>query len=168
LDSLYEAEIAALIARVQRQGTPAYFGSAAPDDLDWLKKQQIPDSVVRFFAQAEPKAEVEIEGIRLVPIAKMKDYNTQHVPGIATSRYGYIVFASTVGGDVYCINVNELDAETQPSVYIVNHDRVHQTASLDEVKANSYKVARSFRAFIQRLASSNPPPYDFYDAQAGY
>jgi hypothetical protein len=120
---------------------------------------------VRFFSLAEPDRMIEIAGIRLVPIAQIKDYNTHQVPGIASSRFGYFVFASTVGGDAYCLNLNELDEEGQPSVYLVNHDRVHQDASLEEVKANSVLIVNSFREFLQLLASDNPPPYDYHDAR---
>lgn len=159
---LYHQEIEALRARLAREGREFQTRSASDEDIQWLKAQRVPESVIAFFAAAEPVLWIDIAGVEIGPISGLKAANTQAVPGIAASRHGYVVIAQTVSGDAYCIATHQVSSDGQSPVYIVNHERVWENASRQEVEAESRLTAPSFREFLNRFIAGDLP-YDFYD-----
>ncbi|MCB0196898.1 MAG: hypothetical protein KDJ65_33420 [Anaerolineae bacterium] len=159
---LYQPEIEALLAQLAHQGQKLHLRAAADDDIQWLRSNGVPKNVVAFFAVAEPVQWIDIAGVEIGPISGLKGANRQAVPGIAASRYGYIVIAQTISGDVYCIDTHQVDEDGQSPIYIVNHERVGEDASRQEVKAGSRLVATSFHEFLIRFIAEDLP-YDFHD-----
>ena len=160
---LYQQEIEALLARLARKGSRLQARPAAEADIQWLRAKGVPESVVAFFTVAEPVRWVDIGGVEIGPVSGLKAANSQAVPGIAASRYGYVVIAQTISGDAYCIDVNHVDRDGQPPIYIVNHEKVGESASRQDVEAGSRLVAASFREFLTRFIAGDLP-YDFHDA----
>jgi hypothetical protein len=164
MNYLYNREIEALQFWLQAQGKDhMMLRPASQEALEQLSQLGVPESVRTFFALAEPSEDIGSEGVYLAPINRLVESNQNAVPGIAASRYGYIVIGDTVSGDAYCLDTNHLDSEGQPSVYLVNHETVGETATLNEVLAGSKLVAMTFKEFLTRFIAGTLP-YDFYQA----
>lgn len=157
---VYQTELNEIKAMLQRDGQKAVFQPARQEDLEWLAGQGIPESVRQFYEGAEPSWTVESEGVFLISIAKMIDVNKNVVPGVITSKFGYIVIAETISGDVFCVNTHCLDAMGQPLIYMISHDRLGSDATVNELRENSRFITATFRRFLQRFAASTLP-YDF-------
>jgi hypothetical protein len=160
-DFLYQAELNELEAMIQRHDQKAGFQPASEAELDWLAEQGIPDSVRQFYEFAEPSRVIESEGVYLIPIAKIADVNQHVMPGAVTSQFGYIVIAETVSGDAFCVNTHCLDADGQPPIYFINHDRLGSDATIKDLRNNSRLVTPTFRQFLRRFAAGTLP-YDYY------
>ena len=159
----FQQEIQALRNRLSSEGRNAQLRQASSESLAWLRSMRIPESVVAFYAVAEPSRWVDIEGLEIGPVAGLKSDNTQAVPGIAASRYGYVVIAKTISGDAYCLDVNQADSTGQTPVYLVNHEKVGETATRSDVEAWSRLVTPSFQEFLTRFIEGDLP-YDFDQA----
>jgi hypothetical protein len=158
-------EIAALKSWLRERGEANVLRPASHEDLEQLAQLGVPAVVREFFALAEPGKLIESEGVFLVPIAQLVDANQNVVPGVAASRYGYVVIAKTVSGDAYCVDTNQPDGEGQPPIYIVNHERVSEAATQAEVQQQSRLVSKTFREFLGRFVAETLP-YDYYQAEA--
>lgn len=137
------------------------FRPASEADLRQLEQLNVPAVVRDFYAVAEPARLIEADGVFLLPISLMLDANQHTVPGVAASRYGYVVIAKTVSGDAYCLDSNALNADGQPAIYLINHERVNETATLAEITQQSRLVAHTFQEFLEKFAAKMLP-YDFY------
>jgi hypothetical protein len=162
-EGIYQAEIEALTAWAAGQGSEVQLRPASQTDLEWLLSVGVPESVWQFFTRAEPASSLEAEGVYLLPIAQLRESNTAVEPGQTASKYGCIVIAETVSGDVYCMDVQQLDSEGQPPVYLVNHNQVHPDMTLQEFQANSRLVTATFRDFLGQFTAGTLP-YDFEQA----
>jgi hypothetical protein len=159
-DGPYQAEIEALEARLLNQGDSVALRPANAEGLAWLSGMGVPESVQSFYAAAEPAELIEIEGVYLEPIADLMDANANAFPGPVASGFGYVAVAETVNGDLYAVNIHELDDEGQPRVYIVDHNHVGEGASLQQLREHARPVAESFAGFLARLAAGHLP-YDY-------
>jgi hypothetical protein len=161
-DFIFQTELDAIRTWIENQGQPTVrFGQAKPEALAWLAAQGVPQSVRQFYETAEPDKAIDSEGVYLIPIAKMIDENTNVVPGVVASKYGYIVIAQTISGDAYCVNTHCQDEDGQPPICLVSHDRLGSEATLNELRSNNRVVTQSFHQFLQRFAAGTLP-YDIH------
>ena len=163
-DPDYAPEVEAIRAACAELGEPAAFRPAAAADLAWLSSQGYPPGVLAFFAVAEPAAEIEIEGVLLVPIRLLRDANSVAMPGLVTAPLGYPVVAKTVSGDVYCVATAEVDAAGQASIYLLPHDQLGAEVDLPGIQAAARCLAPTWRRFLQRFAAADLP-YDVGQAR---
>lgn len=148
----YQSEINAIAARLGREGKNNMLQPAAVDSLNWLQQMNVPAPVRQFYAAAEPSAPVEIDGVYLLPIAQIMQANTEAVPGIAASQHQLIVIAQTISGDAYALDTNAFDTAGQTPVYLINHERVGEEASLSQIQEQSRLAAASFQEFLSQFS----------------
>ncbi len=122
---------------------------ASAEDLARLRALGVPPSVVSFYERFEPAACAEISDVRLWPIAEVVEENTDYVPGCDLHPRGFVVFATTVFGDAYCLDLNE----PGPPVTLMSHEVLFSELGPDELGAVRKVVASSFDDFIRHFAS---------------
>jgi len=137
-------------------GKTPHFKKASSEDIAWLKDSGIPASILEFFTMYEPVNTIESDGVHLVPIHQLKAENTQAVPGVVVNQYGWVVIATTISGDAYCVDTRSKGKDM--SIYIVSHER-GMDATFEDIKQHSRIVAQSFDEFLQKFAQ-NILPYD--------
>ena len=162
-DHPYQQVVETLNAWLLSESQDIQLRPASDASIQWLRAMRVPESVVTFFAVAEPSRWIDIEGVEIGPIAGLKDANTQAVPGIATSQHGYVVIAKCISGDVYCLESNQEAQIEQIPIYIVNHEKIGETASKEEVEAAVRLVVTGFHEFLSKFIARDLP-YDFSHA----
>jgi hypothetical protein len=159
---LYEKELQAIVDALTIAGERAEFRRAGRSDLKYLIDAGYPMAVCNFYRNAEPAMMLEINDVRLYPIADMKIENENAVPGCVIASLGYRVIGSTIIGDAYCIDLNSVDSDGQSNVVLASHDEIYEDASETEIRAGIAEVADTFREFLRRLAAADLP-LSFYD-----
>ena len=129
-------------------------------ELNYLKSLNLPGDVVNFYSQYSPVDTIEINKIRLLPIAEIINENTNYIPGYILSPLGFCVVASTIEGDVYCIRNSTNDYD----IVIASHDEIYEGQSMDETLNGTKPITKTFGDFInafvqQELVAS------FYDLE---
>jgi hypothetical protein len=146
-----EDAIRDLIARLKEQGFPA----PRPASVEDLKRAQIagfPDELLDFYRQCEPEGCIELKQ-RIWSIGGAIIENTGAVPGCALSPHGYIVFASNICGDSYCIDTNVITSDGHHPVVLFSHEMVQEDASLSDIEPLRLEVASSLRDFLQKFTN---------------
>jgi hypothetical protein len=159
----YANEIERLGSCRPSSGSGPALREAGEQDLAQFRQLGVPEAVIDFYVLAEPARIFEYKGIWLLPISEILKSNANAVPGVASSRYGLVVVASTVSGDAYCIDINTTDEQGLPPVYIICHEKVHEDASEVEVWAGSSLFCKTFLEFLRRFVAGKLP-YDYYQA----
>jgi hypothetical protein len=96
----------------------------------------------------------------MIPLVKIIDANRNVMPGAITTQFGFTVIAQTIGGDAYAVNTHCVDAEGEPSIYLINHARLGNDATVHDVRRNGRLITPTFRQFLQRFAAGTLP-YDY-------
>ncbi len=138
-----------LVEAIARQTNTA-FAPASPEALAKLRKLKFPEAAIRFYAKYAPSGCAEGQ-VRLWPIEDIEVENTQGMPGICVHPYGYTVFASTLCGDAYCFNANNIDTDGEPEIILVSHEAVGEDSTADEVNRVVKPVAASLAIFLDRF-----------------
>jgi len=122
-------------------------------DLDYLKSSKYPDCILEFYKHKEPQNCVEINGARLWSINNLKVENEDGVPVYVIYDLGYRAIGTTIYGDVYCLNVDQLMNNGQPFIYILSHDEIEDDEEYtnDEILSKIIKVADSFNEFLEKF-----------------
>lgn len=141
---------AALVGKITAE-LDAQFRRGTKSSLDALRRLKAPDVIVEFYSDHEPVRSGRGQ-VRLWPIADMVVENTQAVPGVGVHPHGYVVFASTFGGDAYCFNLNKLDARGEPEIILVSHECVAEDCTADEAHQAVKKVANSLYDFLEQYS----------------
>jgi len=74
------------------------------------------------------------------------------VPGCALFPHGFIVFASNLCGDSYCIDTNIKSAQGEHPVVLFSHEMIWEETSLEEFLPLRLEVASSFEEFLSKFA----------------
>jgi len=122
---------------------------ASAKKLELLRSLGAPEPIISFYECHEPSKCAEIAEARLWPIAHIVEENTNLVPGCDLHRKGFVVFATTAYGDVYCIDLNE---KGHP-VVLMPHETTFSELSATEIRCARKIVASNFSEFLQRFAS---------------
>jgi hypothetical protein len=112
----------------------AYHEVFWPEQLEPLKAYKVPEEVVEFYRHFEPK-EVPIVsgGIRLWDLKRIFEESAGYVPGCYVLLYGLLAFASTIGGNVLCMDLGRLN-HSQPRLVYVEHDAFYRDRKTGEVE----------------------------------
>lgn len=88
------------------------------EDLAELKEIKIPSQLIRFYQELNPvNAPMNNAGITLADLAGIKEEYLTLAPGCYMIKWGFLVIATTIGGDPVLIDLND---EALP-VYIADH-----------------------------------------------
>lgn len=136
------------------------FKKATENDIDYLMSLGVPSDILTFYKIAEPVECIEIENARLWPISELQIENEDAIPGYVIAPLGYIVIATTLTGDTFCLNLN--NTKDKPEIVIASHDEIYEGAKEEEIKAGIITISDSFLDFLNRFAEGNLPS-DFYD-----
>lgn len=128
--------------------TGGRFRKATPTALDQLRELGLPDPIVSFFRDYEPSECIEGQ-VRLWPIEEIVRENRDFVPGCNISRHGYIVFSTTVCGDAYCFDLNEVNDNGEPRIVIIAHDEDSEGIPTDQIQRLAKPIATNLAAFLQ-------------------
>lgn len=127
------------------------------DELEALKNYKVPQSVLEFYAQYEPKGIPTTEaGIYLLDLENIKDENSSDAGGGVLLKYGVITIATTIGGDLVCIDLNNMK-NNEPKVVIIEHWEccdVDCVESYEDVCEIEHLVSESFSEFLWKLSGN--------------
>ena len=74
------------------------------------------------------------------------------VPGAHLFPLGYVVFASNMGGDAYCIDTVHVGPSGDLPVVLFPHDVFEEDATLEDVEGYRLPVAAHLEDFLRQLA----------------
>ena len=141
-----------LIAKLKEQGSPVS-KPASEEDLKSAQAAGFPDELLDFYRQCEPKRScIELKQ-RIWSIQNAIIENTNAVPGCALSPHGFIVFASTMCGDAYCIDTNVATSEGHHPVVLFSHEMIGEDASLSDIEPLRLEVASSLEDFLEKFTN---------------
>lgn len=147
-------------------------------ELNYLKNVTVPEVIINFYRNFEPKRLPILNGgINLLGLNAIKEENSSAAPGMYLIKYGVITFATTIGGNAICLDLNETSGgeprviicdytfcshnEDLSGVEIVNvPDAVSQRYDADEPIMLSYElikeclpeVCKTFSGFLRNIA----------------
>lgn len=135
-----------VIAEISIQ-TGVIFRGSGYFELRKLKSLGLPKAIIAFFRKYQPTQCVEGQ-VRLWPIAEIVAENREFVPGYYVSKLGYVVFATSLYGDVYCFDLTTKSTD-EPPVVLISHDEIYEETSTSEVAALAKPIAKDLLSFLQ-------------------
>ena len=135
------------------QGEGAY-QKTGKKDLDYLKSKKYPDCFIELYKHNEPQGCVEINGVRLCSISHLRVENKDGVPGYIIYPYGFRAVGTTIYGDLYCLNINQLNKDGQPVIFMANHEEISEDEEFEDEEdctSSMVKVADSLDEFLERF-----------------
>jgi hypothetical protein len=152
--------IESLLAKLQEQGSvPPQPASA--EDLQRAEAARFPAELLDFYRQCNPADYIELQQ-RIWSIDSALVENKDAVPGCALSPHGFIVFASTLCGDAYCIDTNVVTSEGKHPVVLFSHEMIEEDAELSDIQSLRVEVATSLEDFLTKFTAetlSEEPSY---------
>ena len=142
-----------LIKKIQKK-SGSEFGSASKQDIESLRKLNLPNTIIDFYNEFEPKDLCEIDFIRLHSILDIALENSEMIPGCEISRHGFIVFASTSYGDAYCFDLTELSDSLVPKIVLIPHDIDFTAISRNDLKKLKKTIAENISEFLNLFLKS--------------
>ena len=131
--------------------TGASFRPASADALAALRKLELPQSVLDFYAEHEPDGYAEGQ-VRMWGIAEVLVEIEQMVPGCYVAPHGYVVMGSTLCGDAYCYDLNRRDAEGNPRIVLFSHEIFYEETTAADAARLAKPIARNLREFLEQFA----------------
>ena len=135
--------------RESRLSVPA---GASAQELKRVEKIGFPNELVEMYRQLNPADYIELKQ-RIWSIDNAVTENTQAVPGCALSPHGFIVFASTLGGDAYCVDMNVITSAGHHPVTLFSHEMVGEDDGIGRITALRVEVADSLEDFLAKFIS---------------
>ncbi len=140
-----------LIAKLRQEGSPVP-GPASVEDLERAQTAGFPDELLDLYRECGPENCIELKQ-RIWSIENAIIENTDAVPGCALSPHGFIVFASTVYGDAYCVDTNVVTTAGHHPVVLFSHEVIGEDASLSEIQRLRLEVASSLADFLRKFTN---------------
>jgi hypothetical protein len=127
--------------------------SAAPDDIQRVIEAGFPSELIDFYRENEPGPDrVEIKQ-RIWSIKRAIEENEEYTPGYIISKYGYIVFASNMCGDAYCVDLNSTTSQGSHPIVLFPHDVFEEGMSTHEIQKYRLEVATSLADFLDKFTN---------------
>lgn len=77
------------------------------DELEGLKKFTVPEVVLDFYRNFEPQyLPILNGGVNLLGLEAIKEENASAIPSMYLLKFGLLTMATTIGGNVICIDLN--------------------------------------------------------------
>lgn len=134
------------------------FTKASDEGLDMLKNLIGDEAVefIEFYKNLQPYDLPMLDCCAsLCDIEHIIEENTELAPGAYLSKLGIYVFGGMVGGDVVCIDVNDMQ-KGDPCVLIIDHTFLYFDEDTDEVEI-AYVSPRA----EDKVDENDPHCYDF-------
>lgn len=155
-------------------------------DIDNLCNFKIPEAIIQFYQEMNPKnVPMNDAGIELADLNQIRDEYSQLVPGCYLIKFGFLVIASTIGGnpillDLYDENIpvficdyNLLFDEQKDGQSILHFvfppQALQKQYTFDNIPVNRstlfhclIPIEKSFETFMTKL-SKNEYNFDFED-----
>jgi|SRR5579862_1766048 len=147
--------IQALKDALSRADHGGSLGPASAEHIKRAKEAGFPQDLIEFYAGHEPDPDkicVQL-GQRIWCIASALVENKDAVPGLGVSPHGYIVFASTMCGDAYCIDTNVRAPDGRHPVVLFPHDSIDEYTDLPYIEASRIEVASSLDDFLFKFVA---------------
>ena len=140
--------------KILSAATGIQFQRASEDDISRLTCLGIPSEVLKYYVRYVPANTVEYR-IRLWSVDELIEENTELLPGCCTSKYGYIVFASTLNGDAYCFDLNKCDSDNDPQIVLISHETIFEDTVRIEIAQCAIPVAQNLWEFLRMLTEDS-------------
>lgn len=138
------------------------------------KKWELADDIIYFYKEFEPQnTPIFSGGIYLLDINSIVEENTEREPSIYLSQYGIITFATTIGGNPICFDVNNpknniimveydfcsynddincVEIDNAPDELINEfEDEDYIPLTYENIKKGSIKVAENLEDFLVKI-----------------
>lgn len=138
--------IAALVTKVRQSGGDR-LQPAIADHLKRAEEAGFPSELLEFYRECEPASCIELKQ-RIWSIDNALIENRDAVPGCALFRHGYVVFASTISGDSYCIDTNATTPDGRHPVALFSHEMIAEDAPQSDIQRLRLEVANSLEDFL--------------------
>ena len=93
-------------------------------------------------------------GIYLLDLEAIKDENSSDAGGGVLLKYGLITIATTIGGDLVCIDLNDMK-NNDPKVVIIEHwscCSVDSVENYEDVQEIEHLISETFSEFLWKLS----------------
>ena len=147
-----------IIKRINEIKNLDCFIKAMDSDIKYLETLKISKDLIDFYREYDPKDIIEINGIRLLPISEIMEENNNYTPGYILRPKGYCVIATTIFGDIYCIDCKEREY----SIYIASHDEIDEET--EDFQEKMILITNSFQDFLDRFIEGKLVG-DYYDLE---
>ena len=125
---------------------------ARPEDLERAEKAGLPRELLDLYRDYEPDGYVELSQRLWCAVHAVLE-NQDAVPGIGLFPHGYVVFASTLDGDAYCIDTNLTNERGEHPVVLFGHEAINEDTELSYIQASRVEVASSLDEFLVKFAA---------------
>jgi hypothetical protein len=136
-----------------QQNSEGQLKPASPVDLKRAQAAGFPDELIEFYRENEPDPKLECIELkqRIWSIDSALVENQGAVPGCALFPHGYVVFASNLCGDSYCIDTNVTTPDGHHPVVLFPHDAIREEAPLSKIQPFRLEVASSLEDFLLKF-----------------
>jgi hypothetical protein len=134
---------------------------ATKEDLEEARQLGFPNVLLDFYRENAPDAadgRVELwrsrpaSGQRIWSVQKAITENRDYVPGTELFPLGYVVFASNMFGDAYCIDTVHVGQSGDLPIVLFPHDEFAEGASLEDAERYRLQVAANLEEFLRLFA----------------
>ena len=156
-------EIIRDIERALLESGEGKFRPASAEKLKQAIEFGIPDELIDFYRNYEPAPEIGCVELhqRIWNIDNVILENTDAVPGCSLFPHGYIVFASNLFGDAYCMDKN-VQTDGHHPIVLFPHDAINEETTIEEFIPYRLQVADSLQEFLKKFAEGTLEDEPFY------
>jgi SMI1 / KNR4 family (SUKH-1) len=135
---------------------------ASAEDIQRAKDAGFPNELIELYRECEPVGYIELKQ-RLWSISKALVENHDAVPGYIVFPHGFVVFASNLFGDAYCIDKNVSNPEGNHPVVLFPQDVFdEENPPLSIVQPFRLEVATSLEDFLMKFTNETLIDEPFY------
>ena len=135
------------------------------DELINLSNYTVPQIVNEFYMKFSTIDGIELGGdVMFLSLEGIRRENSELTPGALLIKYGLITIATTIGGNVICLDLNITNDE-EPSVVIAdrtiftdkkiivfkNGNMIKENLSYEVIKKYVVEINRTFTGFLEML-----------------
>ncbi len=144
---------------------------ATEEDMEAAGQFGFPNVLLDFYRENAPDvADGRVElwksrpasGQRIWSVQNAITENRDYVPGTELFPLGYVVFASNMFGDAYCVDTVHVGQSGDLPIVLFPHDEFAESTSLEDADRYRLQVAASLEEFLQQFARRTliePPKY---------
>ncbi len=133
---------------------PVSFSPASKEDLNVFLESDLPDFILEFYRNHEPKCTADMEDIpdlRWLSINAIIGEVSSLEPSYTLNKHNYIPFISTSFGNIYVFNCNKVHDEYGPEVYFASHEMIVGGEERDYIESHIKFVANSLSEFMEKI-----------------
>lgn len=143
--------IQALMKKLQQSGDQIP-GPASQEDLKRAEVVGFPPELIEFYRECDPTDCIELKQ-RIWSINNALIENQGAVPGCYLFPHGFIVFASNLGGDSYCLDTNVTTQHGLHPVVLFSHEMIDEDTPLAKILMLRLEVANSLEDFLVKFTN---------------